>query len=88
MNRKKKLIFLCDKSRHLICQPYSLQNLLLMATELGISPLWFDKDHYDMPKRRIKEISKKCKIVRSKEIVQIIKDHNNGQFRKAKRIKI
>lgn len=64
--------YLCDSSRHLICIPYSLDNLHKMAEELNIKRCWFHKDHYDIPKRRIKEISKKCKLVSSKEIVDII----------------
>jgi tetrahydromethanopterin S-methyltransferase subunit G len=44
-----------------------------MADELKIGRHWFHKDHYDIPKKRIEEIKKKCEIVSSKEIVKIIK---------------
>ena len=84
INKGLDLTFICDNKRHLICLPYSKPNMLSMATELGINPLWFHKDHYDIPKDRIKEISGKCKIVSPKEIVNIIKSCNNGQFRKHK----
>lgn len=66
--------YLTDGKRHLICVPYSIENLHLMADELGIKRCWFHKDHYDIPKRRIKEIENRCEIVLSKEIVRIIRD--------------
>ncbi len=65
--------FYCDKKRHLICFPYSLDNLHEMAYRLGINRCWFHVDHYDIPKRRIDEITAKCTVVSSKEIVKMIK---------------
>jgi len=67
------MIFYCDNYRHLVCKPYSIENLHKMAKELGIVKDWFHKDHYDIPKRRIAEIQNKCIIVSQKEIVNIIK---------------
>jgi len=64
--------YLCDSRRHLICVPYSKENLHKMAEELGIKRCWFHKNHYDIPKKRIEEIKKKCKVVSSREIVKII----------------
>jgi FMN phosphatase YigB (HAD superfamily) len=64
--------YLTDGKRHLICVPYSIENLHLMADDLGIKRCWFHRDHYDLPKRRIKEIEAKCEIVTSREIVRII----------------
>jgi len=64
--------YICDNERHLICLPYSIENLHIMANELNIKKCWFHKNHYDIPKRRINEIVSKCKIVSSKEIVNII----------------
>lgn len=61
-----------DGKRHLVCVPYSISNLHKMARDLNIKGCWFHKDHYDIPKRRIKEIESQCKIVSSKEIVKII----------------
>lgn len=69
----KRLKFICDNSRHLICVPYSIENLHLMAKELGLKKHWFHKNHYDIPKGRIEEISKKCIVVGAKNIVEIIK---------------
>jgi len=68
------MIYICDNERHLICKPYSIENLHKMAEELKIKRCWFHKNHYDIPKKRIDEIMKKCTIVSSKEIVIIIKD--------------
>lgn len=64
--------YLTDKKRHLICQPYSIDNLHAMAADLGIKRCWFHKDHYDIPKRRLAEIEAQCEIVSSKDIVRII----------------
>lgn len=65
--------YITDGKRHLICVPYSIGNLHLMAKDLNIGRHWFHKDHYDIPKRRIAEIEERCKIISSKEIVKIIR---------------
>jgi len=72
-----QLTYYCDKARHLVCKPYSLDNLHKMAIDLDIKRCWFHKDHYDIPLRRIDEISVKCNIVSSKDIVKIIKFDDN-----------
>ena len=69
------LVYFCDDHRHLVCIPYSIENLHKMANDLGIKKCWFHKNHYDAPKKRIDEIKNKCNFVSSKEIVTII---NNG----------
>lgn len=66
------LEFVCDKHRHLVCLPYSIENLHVMAQSLDLKRHWFHKDHYDIPKRRIEEITKRCRVVSSKEIVRIV----------------
>ena len=66
--------YYCDEKRHLVCVPYSKENLHKMAEELGIKKCWFHKNHYDIPKRRIAEIQSRCEIVSSKEILGIIKN--------------
>ena len=68
--------YVCDTKRHIICIPYSLDNLHEMAYALGINRCWFHKDHYDIPKRRIDEITKQCEIVSSRDIVRIISGHS------------
>ncbi len=47
-----------------------------MADDLGIKRCWFhggNKPHYDIPKRRIKEIQEKCTVVSSKELVETLR---------------
>lgn len=70
-----KLKYVCDDSRHLICVPYSKENLHIMAEQLGIKRCWFHKNHYDLPKneKRRKEIEDQCQKVTSREIVEIIR---------------
>lgn len=67
------LKYYCDRNRHLICVPYSIENLHRMAKDLSIKRCWFHNNHYDIPKKRVKEIQSKCEIVNSKYIVSIIK---------------
>jgi len=67
------MYFYCDNKRHLVCFPYSKENLHLMAKKLKIKRFWFHKNHYDIPKRRINEITPKCILVNSRTIVKIIK---------------
>lgn len=69
------LEYLTDGARHLICLPYSIDNLHEMARQLDIKPCWFHRDHYDIPKRRIIEIEAKCRMVSSREIVRIVRPH-------------
>jgi hypothetical protein len=77
------LRYLTDGKRHLVCEPYSIENLHRMAADLGIGRHWFHKDHYDIPKRRIAEIESKCKIVSSRYIVKLIKGKDcNGPISK------
>jgi FMN phosphatase YigB (HAD superfamily) len=70
---KDDLRYLCDTARHLICIPYSIENLHRMARALGIKRCWFHKDHYDIPKTRIAEITAKCEVVSSRQIVEILR---------------
>lgn len=64
--------YFCDNYRHLICKPYSISNLHIMANDLNINRCWFHKNHYDIPKKRINEIKAKCIIIDTKEIIEII----------------
>ena len=67
------LIYYCDNKRHLVCIPYSIDNLHIMADDLNIKRSWFHKNHYDIPQKRIKEITDLCNKVSSKDIINIIK---------------
>lgn len=64
--------FYCDHKRHLVCVPYSIENLHHMAHTLNLNRCWFHRNHYDIPKKRIQEIMDKCIIVSPKTIVKII----------------
>lgn len=66
------LVYYTDGKRHLVCVPYSIENLHIMADELCIKRCWFHKSHYDIPKRRITDIEQRCIMVSSKKIVDII----------------
>lgn len=68
--------YYCDNARHLVCKPYSIENLHKMADDLSIKRCWFHKNHYDIPEDRIEEIQSKCIVVSSKEIVRIIKPND------------
>jgi len=63
--------YYCDNKRHLVCVPYSIENLHKMAEDLDIKRCWFHKDHYDIPKKRIDEIKSRCEVVTDREIVKI-----------------
>lgn len=71
------LNFICDDQRHLICMPYSLENLHKMSTFLNIKKCWFNGNHYIIPKKRINEIQSKCKIISTDELLNFIKPLSN-----------
>ncbi len=75
---RAELKYLCDKARHLICLPYSIENLHTMAKDLGIKRCWFHKDHYDIPKTRVAEITARCELVSTREIVKIVRKETHG----------
>ena len=73
------MYYLTDGKRHLICYPYSIENLHLMAEELEINKAWYHASpypHYDIPKSRIAEIESKCHMISSKKLLRIIKNAN------------
>lgn len=75
------LQYICDAHRHLVCTPYSIENLHRMARELGIHRGWFHggkHPHYDIPKRRISEIKAKCRVVSSRDLLAIIYEQRSG----------
>lgn len=48
------MIYYQDRQRHLVCKPYSKENLHQMAHSLGIKRCWYHAKpypHYDIPKR-------------------------------------
>lgn len=72
------MTYYCDTARHLVCMPYSKENLHAMADALGIKRHWFHKNHYDIPKTRMEEVMSACTVVSSKDIVRIIKGEFHG----------
>lgn len=74
------MLYLCDSKRHIICQPYSIENLHRMAEQLNIGRHWYHQGkfpHYDIPQKRIEEITKKFNLITSKQLLTIIKNENN-----------
>ncbi len=64
-----------DNMRHLVCKPYSIENLHIMAQNLGIKRCWYHAGrypHYDIPKKRISEIATKTNVISPQEILNII----------------
>lgn len=69
------LKYYCDDSRHLICVPYSIDNLHRMAEDLNIKRCWYHSKkypHYDIPKKRIDEIKSKCDVISSIQLLKLI----------------
>lgn len=70
------MTYFSDKARHLVCVPYSIENLHAMAESLGIKRCWYHAGrhaHYDIPKLRLEEIAAKTTVVSSREILRITK---------------
>ena len=69
--------YYCDNKRHLVCVPFSIENLHMMANDLRIHRCWFHggkNPHYDIPKNRIEEITAKCILIETREIWKIINE--------------
>lgn len=67
---------ICDERRHIAVEPFSLEALHEAAATLGVKRCWFHAGrfpHYDMPKKRIEELKPKCKLVSSRELLEVIK---------------
>lgn len=69
---KNKLTYYYDTARHLVCVPYSIDSLHQMAIDLNIKRCWFHRTHYDIPKRRITEITNKCNLITTRQIIDIV----------------
>lgn len=69
------MTYYTDGARHLVCAPYSVANLHAMAEALGIKRCWYHPHpthaHYDIPKRRVAEVTAKCIVVSTREILLI-----------------
>lgn len=76
--------FFDGRSRHLVCWPYSPENLHIMALQLGIKRCWYHAGrlaHYDVPKRDIGRIAELAEVVSSRTILDIVKGLTPPQTR-------
>ena len=67
--------------RHLVCLPYSVAGLHAMAADLGIKRCWYHAGrypHYDIPKRRIAEITARCELVSGRTILKVVRGELNA----------
>lgn len=68
------MLYFADNARHLICFPYTKENLHSMAVNLGIKRHWFHASphaHYDIPKKMIEEVHSKVTMVTQSELLRI-----------------
>jgi hypothetical protein len=72
------VIFLSDNNRHLVCYPYSIENLHKMAETLKIARSWFHTDHYDIPTRRTEEVKSKTTHLGSKDLTRLARQQVIG----------
>ncbi len=63
MDTKLKPSYYADEMRHIVCQPYTIPNLHLMAEDLGIHRHWFHRDHYDIPKRQVDRLRNDPRVI-------------------------
>jgi hypothetical protein len=77
------MIYVSDNQRHLVCYPFSENELHKMAHMFYIDAGWLHTKHllhYDIPKHKSWEISEKTLIVSPKTIVRIIKGEHPFSF--------
>jgi hypothetical protein len=83
--------FLTDGKRHLICVPYSISGLHVMAAVLKIDRCFYHfknkntgriRPHYDIPAKRKNEIEALCEHVSAKEITTIINKYTDSIYNK------
>jgi hypothetical protein len=67
----EKLQFICDSNRHMVCQPFSVDNLHRMAASLHIDRTWFFDDYYLIPGNRVQEMMALCEVRSPAEVAQI-----------------
>ena len=71
LQRKRYLIPVCDERGHLVCMPYRLDYLHLLAERFGISPDRYHRGHYKAPEWMLEELMFHCKVMSSRDIVRI-----------------
>lgn len=74
-----QLRYLCDENRHLICLPFSLENMKEMLFQLELKRKGLSKTpgkrFYRIPHERLLEIMAQCELVPAWEILEIITSH-------------
>lgn len=73
---QEEVTYYCDSMRHLVCLPYSVENLHKMAEDLGIKKCWFHSGrhkHYDIPLKKIEHVLGRAEVVSPRRILEIIK---------------
>ena len=69
--------YFSDSMRHLVCWPYSIENLHRMARDLGLAQCWYHSGasypHYDIPKKRVAEIAARTEVVSARVVLAICK---------------
>lgn len=75
-NEGIELRYLCDENRHLICLPFSLENMKEMLFQLELKRKGLSKipckRFYRIPFDRLEEIMAQCEVVAAWEILEII----------------
>lgn len=82
--------YITDGKRHLICIPFSISGLHLMAAHLKINRNFYHyknqktgrvRPHYDIPLNRKDEIESKCEVMSDKEITSIINEYIKSMYK-------
>jgi FMN phosphatase YigB (HAD superfamily) len=76
-SRMDNITIYYDNQRHLVCKPYSKENLHRAAESIGIKRCWFHRNHYDIPKKMVGKLPEHCIEVQPREILNIIKGRDN-----------
>lgn len=75
-----KLEYYCDNQGHLVCLPYTIDNLHQMANELGLDQSHFKSHpkhaHYLISDNQKDTIMPQCHLVSSKHIIYIVRSRN------------
>ena len=77
---EEPLTYLCDQNRHLICLPFTWENMQRMAAELQLKRKTLskvpNKRFYRIPFDRLLEIEYQCEVVPAWRILEIITAHH------------
>ena len=77
----RTLSYFVDAERHLVCLPYTVENLHLMARRLGISRAWFHRTrggrhaHYDVPVNMTAHVRESAILLTPRDIVMLCREN-------------